>query len=203
MEYNTTLAICDSTMGNVIHSMLTEFPTIKEAIRCTSNCQTKFNTLVYLTYQTENGHVQNLQQYIDNRQHIKKSKCTQDVSGNICDGVKEIISEFSDMHLFIDVLHWEGENVISKDRSSEAAAQVKEKLCDIPQILQHNSKTYELRGVLSFKAGKTKLRNSIGHYCAFAKRGTSNWEQFDDMKIKTIPVKDTKVVNCEFLVYSI
>jgi len=108
MEYNTTLAICDSTMGNVIHSMLTEFPTIKEAIRCTSNCQTKFNTLVYLTYQTENGHIQNLQQYIDNRQHIKKSKCTQDVSGNICDGVKEIISEFSDMHLFIDVLHWEG-----------------------------------------------------------------------------------------------
>lgn len=72
--------------------------------------------------------------------------------------------------------------MISKDRSSEAAAQVKEKLCDIPQILQHNSKTYELRGVLSFKAGKTKLRNSIGHYCAFAKRGTSNWEQFDDMK---------------------
>ena len=87
-----------------------------------------------------------------------------------------------------------GENVISKDHSSEAAAQVKEKLCDISQILQHNSKTYELRG-LSFKAGKTKLRNSIGHYCAFAKRGTSNWEQFDDMKKKPIPIKDTKVVN--------
>lgn len=80
---------------------------------------------------------------------------------------------------------------------------MKVKLCDIPQIILHNSKTYELRGVLSFKAGKTKLRNSIGHYCAFAKRETSNWELFDDMKKKTIPIKETKVVNCEFLVYTI
>jgi len=108
MEYNTTLAICDSTMGNVIHSMLTEFPTIKETIRCTSNFQTKYNTLVYLTYQTEDGHINNLQRFIDNRQPIEQSQCTQEVSGIYCDGVKQIISEFSDMHLFIDVLHWEG-----------------------------------------------------------------------------------------------
>jgi len=108
MEYNTTLAICDSTMGNVIHSLLTEFPTIKETIRCTLNCQTKYNTLVYLTYQTEDGHINNLQRFINNRQPTEQSQCTQEVSGICCDRVKQIISEFSDTHLFIDVLHWEG-----------------------------------------------------------------------------------------------
>ncbi|KAF0711022.1 Uncharacterized protein FWK35_00031160 [Aphis craccivora] len=112
-EYNTTLAICDSTMGNVVQSMFAEFPTIKETIRCTSNFQTKYNTQVYLTYQTDDGHINNLQRFINNRQLTEKSLCTQDVSGNNCDGLKQILSEFSDMHLFIDVLHWEGSNKIT------------------------------------------------------------------------------------------
>lgn len=95
-------------MGNVVQSMFAEFPTIKETIRCTSNFQTKYNTQVYLTYQTDDGHINNLQRFINNRQLTEKSLCTQDVSGNNCDGLKQILSEFSDMHLFIDVLHWEG-----------------------------------------------------------------------------------------------
>jgi len=75
-----------------------------------------------------------------------------------------------------------GEENISKNRSSETTEQVKMKLCDVPQILIHNSVTYELRGVISFHPGKSKLRNTIGHYNAYAKRGTGSWELFDDLK---------------------
>lgn len=96
-----------------------------------------------------------------------------------------------------------GEENISNNRSSETTEQVKMRLCDIPQILFHNSVAYELRGVISFHPGKSKLRNTIGHYNAYAKRGTGNWELFDDLKKKPIPTKDSKIVPCETLMYTI
>lgn len=97
----------------------------------------------------------------------------------------------------------QGEKAISLNRSSEAAAHVEIKLADIPQLLIHSSKTYELRGVVSYKKGRTSLRNSIGHYQAYAKRGNKNWQLFDDLNKKTIPVNESKVVSCEFLIYTI
>lgn len=93
--------------------------------------------------------------------------------------------------------------MISTDRTCEAAAQVEVQLSEIPQLLVLNSKTYELRGVISFQRGKSSLRNSIGHYCAYAKRGTKNWQLFDDVKKKPVPVKENKKVSCEFLIYTI
>lgn len=81
--------------------------------------------------------------------------------------------------------------------------QVKMRLCDIPKILIHNLVTYELRGVISFHPGKSKLRNTVGHYNAYAKRGTKNWELFDDLKKKPIPIKESKIVPCETLIYTI
>lgn len=83
------------------------------------------------------------------------------------------------------IIYVSGEDVISKDRTCEAAAQVEIKLDDIPQILLHNSKTYEIRGVISFSRGRSALRNTVGHYCAYAKRGIRNWQMFDDLKKKT------------------
>lgn len=97
----------------------------------------------------------------------------------------------------------QGESVISSNHSSEAAAHVNIKLSDIPQLLFYGSRTYELRGVVSFKKGRTSLRNSIGHYHAYAKRGNKNWQLFDDLNKKPIPINESKTVTCEFLVYTI
>ncbi|KAF0772719.1 Uncharacterized protein FWK35_00014904 [Aphis craccivora] len=67
------------------------------------------------------------------------------------------------------------EEVISTNRSSEAAAHIQMKLAEIPQLLLYGSRKYELRGFISFQKGRTSLRNSIGHYHAYAKRGNRNW----------------------------
>lgn len=93
---------------------------------------------------------------------------------------------------------------MSHQHSTEAAKIVQIRLCDIPQILCNANQIFELRGVISFLAGKSKLRHSIGHYKGYAKRGaTNNWEIFDDLQKKPIPVKSTTKVNCEFLFYTI
>jgi len=87
--------------------------------------------------------------------------------------------------------------------STEAASMVQVKLSDIPQILVYESTTYELRGAINFYKGKSGLRNSIGHYTAYTKRVTHNWELYDDLKKSPIPVKENSLILCEFLIYTI
>lgn len=100
-------------------------------------------------------------------------------------------------------MYFLGEDNISSQRSSEAAALVKIRLCDIPKLLIHKTTCFELRGVLCYHRAKSGLRNSIGHYTAYAKRYGSNWELYDDLKKKPIPVKETTIIQCEFLVYTV
>lgn len=39
LQYNTTLAVCDTTVGNVFKQLLGEFPTVLDNVQCsTSNC---------------------------------------------------------------------------------------------------------------------------------------------------------------------
>jgi len=66
-----------------------------------------------------------------------------------------------------------------------------------------NGKTYELRGVCSFEKGLSRLRNSIGHFKAYCKRGNTNWELIDDLKKKIYQVKSSKKIPAEFLIYTI
>ena len=75
---------------------------------------------------------------------------------------------------------------MSTQRSSEAANLLKVKLRDIPLLLIHG------------------LRTSVGHYTVYAKRSSGRqWELFDDMKKKPVPVKDTTTIMCEFLIYTV
>ncbi|XP_016656228.2 uncharacterized protein LOC100569834 [Acyrthosiphon pisum] len=203
LEYDTTQAICDATAGNVIDKLFIDFPSLKEITECSSNvCLNKsYMNYNFITFQTDiETNISQLQQYLNDRTSIKEhQKC----SNEKCDGIKKTKFLISPMHLFIDVLFWEGEDMISSQRSSEAATLMKLKLCDIPQILTHSTKNYELRGVLCFYKGKGGLRSSVGHYTAYTKRYGRNWELFDDLKKKPIPVKETTTVNCEFLVYTV
>lgn len=77
------------------------------------------------------------------------------------------------------------------------------KLAEIPQLLLYGTRKYELREVIGFKKGRTSLRNSIGYYHTYAKRANRNWQLFDDLNKKPIPVSESKNVFCEFLVYTI
>lgn len=93
--------------------MFKEFPTVLEKTTCSLNCPLTENSLkikIYLSYQTENGKIQDLQNFLDNCVQPVQSTCQYIMdSGNVCEGLKEIIPDISDMHLFIDVFYWDGE----------------------------------------------------------------------------------------------
>ncbi|CAI6374550.1 unnamed protein product [Macrosiphum euphorbiae] len=120
---------------------------------------------------------------------------------NPCNGQKTTTVKGSNMHLFIEILNWQGENV--NEYSTEALPQLEIQLKNIPEVLQYSGKSFELRGVCSYRRGLSRLRSSIGHYFALCKRGPHNWEIYDDLLKKPKSVKETTKVNCEILIYTI
>jgi len=102
--------------------------------------------------------------------------------------------------MLITINTYIGENI---EHSNDAGCTMDIKLCDIPQVLNMNSISYELRGVIHFRRGRSLLRNTVGHYTAYVKRCGKNWELFDDLKKKPMSVKETTNVSCELLLYTI
>lgn len=77
------------------------------------------------------------------------------------------------------------------------------KLGDIPLVLIYKQIKYNLKGILGYRPGKSQLRNSIGHYSTYARREGGHWELYDDMRKKPVPIKNSKIVSCELLLYTI
>ena len=107
LEYNTIMAVFNSTFGLVITKLLSDYPSLKEYVTCSSkvcqnNSEKKF---IYLTFQIDSeNNISNLQQFINDRTAIiHDMKCFPH-----CSGKKTVTSAISNMHLFIDVLIWEG-----------------------------------------------------------------------------------------------
>ncbi|CAI6369605.1 unnamed protein product [Macrosiphum euphorbiae] len=91
----------------------------------------------------------------------------------------------------------------SGNSSSEVGHLIEVQLCDIPQVLIYKDLTYELRGVVNYRRGNSKLRTSVGHYNAYCKRSGKQWELIDDLKKKAVSSKENTKVICEFVIYSI
>jgi len=94
LEYNITLAKCDSTFGSVLNMMLEDFPSVRESVQCSSNnCELRKKSalsLVYFTYETTDGKVNDIQQLLDNRQYSDMSVCGRILrdSEEMCEGIK-------------------------------------------------------------------------------------------------------------------
>lgn len=114
IEYDTTLAVCDATITTVINSLLKDLPTLELSTICSSPiCSPIFPTSkVYLSYQTTDGSIKNLQEFLDHSITPQKSKCGYKLSETPCEGIKEIITNTSELHLFIDIFFWEGKYFI-------------------------------------------------------------------------------------------
>lgn len=96
-----------------------------------------------------------------------------------------------------------GEVCKDNNQTTEAAPQIDIKLKDIPQIINYQNTTYELRGVCAYRRGLSRLRTSVGHYTAWCKRGPRIWEIYDDLKSKSSRVNEESEVACELLIYTI
>lgn len=61
--------------------------------------------------------------------------------------------------------------------SSEVGRLIEIELGDVPQVLTHNGcLTYEVRGLVNYRRGNSKLRTSVGHNNAYCKRDGKYWE---------------------------
>ncbi|CAI6373556.1 unnamed protein product [Macrosiphum euphorbiae] len=200
MEYATTLVVCASTIGHVIDSLMEKYPSAKEISNCPVCKNINERKIMHFTFQiNDNDNISKLQNFFDERLEKDFLIC----GHNDCKGLKTVTTDISEMHIFIDILIWEGEEAISSQRSSEAATIFKIKLCDIPELITVKSTVYELRGALAFQRPKSSLRNSVGHYTTYTKRGSKNWELYDDLKKLPVQVKEQTIVPVEFLFYSV
>lgn len=113
MEYNTILAVCDTTVGNVFKQLLIDYPTVLDNIQCSiSTCHKTTQHPIpvpYITIHISNGNLNSLEEDIKNRLLIENSTCHHvNIVGKNCEGLKTIHPIVSLMHLVIELLNWEG-----------------------------------------------------------------------------------------------
>jgi len=103
-----TLINCETTAGNVVKKLMINFPSLREKIKCSVCSEESKIYSPFITYQTNMvNKFSQLQQFLNERSKLMNNqKCM----SNNCGGFKKVNSIFSNMHLFIDVLHWEGNN---------------------------------------------------------------------------------------------
>jgi len=87
IEYDTTLATCDATINTVINTLLKDFPSLKLSTICSSSsCLPIFPiSKVHLPYQTTDGKIRNLQEFLDDCITPEKLKCGYMLSDTPCE----------------------------------------------------------------------------------------------------------------------
>lgn len=106
LEYGNSLVLCESTINHAINKLIMDVPSAIEIKKCSIDaCDTQVvSTLKYITFQVNDGEtIKELQTYINTRTETEYINC-----GDNCKGVKTITTDISKIHLFIDILYWEG-----------------------------------------------------------------------------------------------
>jgi hypothetical protein len=111
LDYGVKLASCETTVGNIIKELLIQLPTITDNIKCTIPTCTKNNPLFssYITILVMNGNLNLLEEDIKTRLMVETSKCqNRNRKGLNCNGIRTVEPKISAIHLFIELLNWEG-----------------------------------------------------------------------------------------------
>jgi len=106
LEYENALVLCESTIRYAINKLIMDAPSAKEIKKCSINsCDAQVESILkYLTFQvSDKNDIKELQSYIDTRTQTEYMNC-----GDNCSGIKTITTAISKIHLFIDILYWEG-----------------------------------------------------------------------------------------------
>lgn len=90
-----------------------ELPTVLDNIQCSiSTCNKTSERSIpvpYITVHVINGNLSSLEEDIKKRLLVDETSCHHvDKEGNNCRGLKTIKPNISLMHLFIELLNWEG-----------------------------------------------------------------------------------------------
>lgn len=93
--------------------MFKNYPTAFDYVSCSvptcaSNKKTR-TPVTFFTHTTNNRELNDLQDYINSRTDTDNSKCNEvNSTGEQCQGFKTKSTTMSKLHLFIDILNWEG-----------------------------------------------------------------------------------------------
>ncbi|XP_022177046.1 uncharacterized protein LOC111038315 [Myzus persicae] len=142
LEYNTSLAICNTKAGLVITKMNIKTLTVVEDITYSDpNCERNTSRPVaFLTFQTSDGSLNGLQKFLNHRLSTETSVCDY-ISSNtlLCSNTKTIISKLSPIHIFIEVLYWNNDETSC---STEAGRAIEVHICDVSKVLLHNGSVH-------------------------------------------------------------
>lgn len=86
--------------------------------------------------------------------------------------------------------------------SQNYAGKVLLKLGDISKTITVHGDVYNLRGVIAFDGSARELRQSYGHYIAYALRSNGQWQCYDDLKEQVSSKSNYFKVNAEILFYT-
>lgn len=106
LDYGNSLVMCESTISHAINTLIDDAPTAVEIKKCSVDaCNPQVESILkYITFQVNNeNNIKELQSYINTRTQTEYLNC-----GDICSGLKTITTNISKIHLFIDVLYWDG-----------------------------------------------------------------------------------------------
>jgi len=105
MEYDTTLVVCASTIGHVINALMEKYPSAKDISDCPVCKHTTERKIMNFTFQMNyDDKISTLQNFLDERLVNDFLIC----GHNDCQGLKTVTTSISEMHIFIDILLWEG-----------------------------------------------------------------------------------------------
>lgn len=111
IEFNITVAECETVATIVLNSMLNDFPSAFDNINCyVPNCGIINQTpLVSFNYLTQSDNLDGLQSYITQRIEEEKLNCNYiDSNDELNQGQKERRTTSTESHLIIEILNWEG-----------------------------------------------------------------------------------------------
>lgn len=112
LQTDVALFHYETTDINIIKSMLPNFPTITETIKCSNqSCEkhiSHFRSINYIIFQTTNGQIQELQEYINKQLYTEKLTCMHTKNSEQCKGFQIIEPTISPVLIFIEVLFWKG-----------------------------------------------------------------------------------------------
>lgn len=111
MSYETSIAKCDTTMGNIINIFLKNIPTLRDMIKCSNlNCKKSTMTIIpYITINIKDDNINDLEVMVERRVSEETTICGHSDNDNIpCTGYKTIRPVVSKLHIFIELLYWNG-----------------------------------------------------------------------------------------------
>lgn len=185
------LVILDSscTANLLLTKLFEKYPSYTEEKKCLTchHIQEKSFTTITANLPTENIHF-----LID----ILKNMFEEDRKCTLCySNIKPNYSLGS--HLFIEPII-QTIQFGKKKINFEAPIVLK----DIPATINLFGKQFTLRGLINFIPSPIKTR--IGHFVSYNWREiNNNWERYDDLSNSIRHVRETTIVNCQFIIYTL